>query len=120
MGHERKSVRIAECIYMFLKKIAKKSIYTCAIITSIFLSWKSINKHPDDGMPPMKSMRDRAAAVVNDHGNMWVLGGRDEVEEGLTSTEIYKYKRNGKGKWRKGPNLPSDLPAGLSSHCAVR
>ena len=71
-------------------------------------------------MPPMKIKRDRSASSLTRDGNIWIIGGRNDVEDGLTTTEIYDYRRKGTGKWKKGPNLPKDLPGGLESHCAVR
>ena len=68
----------------------------------------------------MKLQRDRAGSSLTKNGNIWIIGGRNEMEEGLTSTEIYDYRPKGNGKWRKGPNIPKDLPGGLESHCAVR
>ena len=71
-------------------------------------------------MPPMNTKRSRAAAVINDQGNMWVIGGTNGEVDGLNSTEIYEYIPKGKGKWKKGPDLPPGLEGGLESHCAVR
>ena len=68
----------------------------------------------------MKVKRDRSSSSLTQDGNFWIIGGRNEQDEGLTSTEIYEYKPKGKGKWRKGPNIPRDLPGGLESHCSVR
>ena len=51
---------------------------------------------------------------------MWVIGGAGKNDEALRSTEIYDYKPNGKGRWKTGPNIPSDLVGGLESHCSVR
>ena len=82
--------------------------------------WKSHKRHPKDGIVPMKLQRDRAASSLTKNGNIWIIGGSNEMEEGLTSTEMYDYKPKGNGKWRKGPNIPKDLPGGLESHCAVR
>ena len=68
----------------------------------------------------MKIKRDRSTSSITQDGNFWIIGGRNEEDEGLTSTEIYEYKPKGKGKWRKGPKIPRDLPGGLESHCSVR
>ena len=68
----------------------------------------------------MKLQRDRAASSLTKNGNIWIIAGSNEMEEGLTSTEMYDYRPKGNGKWRKGPNIPKDLPGGLESHCAVR
>ena len=68
----------------------------------------------------MNTERDRAAAVINNQGNMWVIGGTNEDNMGLRSTEIYEYLPKGNGKWKKGPDLPPGLEGGLESHCAVR
>ena len=51
---------------------------------------------------------------------MWVIGGTNEDVEGIKSTEIYEYQPGGKGRWKKGPDLPASLLGGLESHCAVR
>ena len=85
-----------------------------------FYSWKSQKRHPEEGIKPMKVKRDRPASSLTKGGNIWIIGGRNEKEEGLTSTETYYYKPKGKGKWRKGPDIPKDLAGGLESHCAVR
>ena len=68
----------------------------------------------------MNVARDRAAATIDQDGNMWVIGGQNHQDDGLTSTEVYDYQPKGTGKWRKGPRIPIDLPGGLDSHCVVR
>jgi N-acetylneuraminic acid mutarotase len=82
--------------------------------------WKSKKRHPNDGIKPMKTARDRAAATIDQDGNIWVIGGQNAETEGLTTTEIYDYQTKGTGKWREGPEIPNDLPGGLDSHCVVR
>lgn len=68
----------------------------------------------------MSTNRYYASSVINQDKNMWVIGGAGKNDEALRSTEIYDYKPNGKGRWKAGPNLPSDLVGGLESHCSVR
>ena len=61
----------------------------------------------------------RAAAVMNEEGNMWVIGGTSD-DSGLNGTEVYHDGSNGTGKWTQGPMLPVGLRGGIESHCTVR
>ena len=69
----------------------------------------------------MTHKRYYAASVMDDKGNMWVLGGTHDSKN-ADSTEIYQYRPKPRhGRWRKGYPLPADLrDTGISSHCAVR
>ena len=72
-------------------------------------------------MPAMTQKRYQAAAVLDDKGNMWVLGGT-HGSTSADSTEIFQYAPPPRtGRWRKGRPLPADLrDSGIDSHCAVR
>ena len=70
----------------------------------------------------MKDMREEryyATTVLNDDGNMWVMGGY-AGNNPKKATEIFKYKAPPrKGRWKKGKPLPADLrDSGIESHCS--
>ena len=67
--------------------------------------------------PPMQRKRNHAASVINERGDLWVLGGIDGSDS-VDQTEVFDFKYN---LWRNGRPLPAALrDSGLSSHCAVR
>ncbi len=68
----------------------------------------------------MTQKRYYSSSVLNEDGDMWVLGG---IASDIASdtTEVYAYKPNGEGVWKKGPPLPPDYKdTGIESHCTVR
>lgn len=68
----------------------------------------------------MIEKRHGAASVIDENGNLWVLGGTYDSKS-ADSTEIYDYKSNGRGTWKQSYPLPGVLrDTGLDSHCAVR
>lgn len=68
-------------------------------------------------MADMLEKRHQASSVLDENGNIWILGGVDG-SSAADSTELYDYRRR---RWRKGKPLPSELrDSGLSSHCTVR
>ena len=68
----------------------------------------------------MSTERYYPSSVINQDGNIWVIGGTGKDDNGLRSTEIYEYQPKGKGRWKMGPNIPKELVGGLESHCSVR
>ncbi len=65
----------------------------------------------------MHHKRHRAASVLDEDGNMWVLGGIDGSDS-ADSTEVFDFASR---RWTRGYPMPSELrDSGLSSHCAVR
>ena len=68
----------------------------------------------------MAKNRSRSTSVLDEEGNMWVMGGT--YEDGASdSTEVYVYQPKGTGYWRKGKPLPPDYrDTGIESHCTVR
>jgi len=43
------------------------------------------------------------------------------ILKGSDSTEVYDFRPEGKGRWRKGPPLPPELrDTGIQGHCIVR
>jgi hypothetical protein len=72
-------------------------------------------------MASMTHKRYQAASVLDDRGDIWVLGGTHDSRAADT-TEVFQYQSPPrKGRWRKGRPLPADLrDSGISSHCAVR
>ena len=87
--------------------------------------WKTkglerINTKHQGGMPSMEQRRYRASAVLNQEGDIWVFGGVS-ANTSSRSTEVYKYRPNGKGEWRKGEPLPETFrDTGIESHCTIR
>lgn len=68
----------------------------------------------------MSEKRYGAASVIDEKGNLWVLGGTYDSKS-ADSTEVYQYSPNGQGNWQQGYPLPGVLrDTGLDSHCAVR
>ena len=68
----------------------------------------------------MEFKRFYASSVLNDNGDMWVLGGT-ALNNASDTSEVYAYQPRGKGQWQKGPPLPPDYrDTGLESHCTVR
>ena len=68
----------------------------------------------------MAHARSYASAVLNEDGNIWILGGTAE-DQASDTTEVYEYAPRGEGRWRKGPQLPPDYrDTGIESHCTVR
>ena len=68
----------------------------------------------------MAHARSYASAVLNQDGNLWILGGTAE-DQASDTTEVYEYAPRGEGIWRKGPQLPPDYrDTGIESHCTVR
>ncbi len=68
-------------------------------------------------MEPMQEARHYAASVLNENGDLWVLGGVNG-SNAADSTEIYEFDYS---RWRKGRPLPSGLrDSGVAYHCAVR
>ncbi len=64
----------------------------------------------------MLHKRNRATSVLNEDGDLWVIGGIDGSDSAF-STEIFDFKTR---KWREGTPLPLDLQeSGISSHCTV-
>ena len=81
--------------------------------------WRS-DKIKADGIKPMNHKRYYASSVLDENGNIWVMGGTAE-DAASDTTEIYEYKPKGHGVWRKGPQLPGDYrDTGIESHCTVR
>ena len=57
------------------------------------------------------------SALMN--GNLWIIGGSDGSNHSKI-TEMYDYKPNGLGEWKKNLQLPTELQkSGISSHCVV-
>ena len=68
----------------------------------------------------MVERRYRASSVLNQNGDMWVLGGVSG-NSSLDYTEVYEYLPKGKGRWRTGAPLPPAYrDSGLESHCTIR
>ena len=68
----------------------------------------------------MAQRRYRASSVVNEKGDMWVLGGVSG-NSSRDSTEVYVYSPKGEGTWRTGAPLPSAYrDSGIESHCTIR
>ena len=69
----------------------------------------------------MTHARSYASAVLNENGDIWILGGTAE-DQASDSTEVYEYAPRGEGRWRKGPQLPAYYRGdiGIESHCTVR
>ena len=68
----------------------------------------------------MDQRRYRASAVLNENGDMWVIGGVS-LNSSSDSTEVYEYLPKGEGKWRKGTPLPPAFrDTGIESHCTIR
>ena len=55
----------------------------------------------------MAKKRYYASSTLDKNGNLWVLGGTANSTT-ADSTEVYEYKSEGKGRWRKGYPLPVD------------
>ena len=73
-----------------------------------------------EGIKPMSQKRFYASSVLDENGDIWVLGGTAENNQS-DSTEVYVYKPKGEGSWRKGVPLPQDFrDTGIESHCTVR
>ena len=73
-------------------------------------------------LPDMSNKRNFATSVLDENGDIWVLGGTAN-SSAADSTEIYNYKTPdlGSGRWRKGFPLPAALrETGLQSHCSVK
>ncbi len=72
-------------------------------------------------IPSMNDKRHYAASVLDQNGNLWVIGGHHD-SQAAGSTEVYEYKAPPReGRWRRGYPLPSELrDTGLSDHCAVK
>ena len=70
----------------------------------------------------MAHARSFASAVLNEDGNLWILGGADANQDKASdTTEVYEYAPRGEGRWRQGPQLPPDYrDTGIESHCTVR
>ena len=93
----------------------------------LFSSWK-YKEDPSgvvdhvDGIPGMKHTRFYASSVLNEDGDMWVIGGAAPGSDNASdTTEVYTYLPRGKGKWRTGPALPPAYrDTGIESHCTVR
>jgi len=76
-----------------------------------------VNNYRVDDIPPMTLKRHYAASVLDENGDMWVLGGFDGPQSAGT-TEIFQFSSR---RWRRGRPLPSELrDSGISSQCAVR
>jgi len=60
--------------------------------------------------PDMKQQRTRAASSVTSNGEWLVTGGKNNGNDALTSTEIYK-----NGVWENGP----ELPVRMVGHCQL-
>jgi len=60
--------------------------------------------------PAMKQQRSRAASSVTSNGEWLVTGGRNNGNNALTSTEVYK-----NGVWKNGP----ELPVKMIGHCQL-
>jgi hypothetical protein len=68
-------------------------------------------------MEPLLEARHYAASVLDERGNLWMLGGVNGTSA-ADSTEIFDFRSR---RWRKGRPLPSDLrDSGIAYHCAVR
>ncbi len=72
-------------------------------------------------MPKMTQKRYRAATVLNEDGDMWVLGGTYD-STASEATEVFRYQaRTNSGSWTRGRPLPDDLrDSGIESHCVVQ
>ena len=81
--------------------------------------WKT-EGYKEGGIKSMAHARSYASAVLNEDGNLWILGGTAE-DQASDTTEVYEYAPRGEGIWRKGPQLPPDYrDTGIESHCTVR
>ena len=96
-----------------------------------FFSWKAKPNELDeatiygpyqDGIPKMTNQRFLATSVLNENGDIWVIGGISAGKRVFSdSTEVYKYKPRGEGQWLKGAPIPDDYrDTGIVSHCTVR
>ena len=97
------------------------------LLLNLFFRWKGKHvtlpngqlKYPD-GIRSMQFKRFYASSVLNNEGDMWVLGGT-AVNNASDTSEVYAYGPRGTGRWQKGPPLPPDYrDTGLESHCTVR
>ena len=73
----------------------------------------------------MTEPRQNSASTLDENGNMWVIGGLASNDKNQTdnsiSTEVYEYRIEGTGVWKKGYELPSILrDTGIQSHCVVK
>ncbi len=83
----------------------------CCIIHIVCLTFRDTNPSYS-----MKYKRNRAAAVLNEEGDLWVIGGINGSDSAY-STEIFDFRRR---RWREGTPLPNGLhQSGISSHCAI-
>lgn len=68
----------------------------------------------------MQQKRYGAASVLTPKGDLWILGGTHNSKP-AEYTEVYEYRPQGTGRWRKSFPMPAVLrDTGLDSHCAVR
>ena len=68
----------------------------------------------------MTQKRSYGSASLNQDGNLWMIGGSSDKEDGI-STEIYGYKPKGNGRWKKGPTFPRNYGySGIDSQCTVK
>ena len=68
----------------------------------------------------MKFKRYYASSVLDNKGNMLIMGGTAANKQS-DSTEVYEYLPRGQGHWEKGLPLPGDYrDTGIESHCTVR
>lgn len=90
-----------------------ENLNTCYEFNSTVNRWYPI--------PHMAHKRYYATSVLDERGNMWVLGGTHN-SKASDSTEIYRYKPLPRGgRWSRGKPLPPDLrDSGISGHCTVR
>ena len=91
------------------------------------------NRHKN-GIPSMTQKRYRVSSVLNENGDMWVLGGVSQLINNETDingvrqininhlmTEVYEYLPDGAGRWRTGRPLPAAYrDSGIESHCTIR
>ena len=57
-------------------------------------------------MEEMSAARHYAAAVLDERGDLWMLGGVSHGSAAADSTEIFDFRRR---RWRKGRPLPAHL-----------